>query len=99
LATRNLTGEYVVNLAFLVEIVISNKPRARDPEGETIIRDLMHKSGFESVKEVRTGKLLSIKVEATNEADARDKVVAMCNDLRIYNPVAHSLNVRTRPGN
>ena len=96
---RNLTGEYVVNPIFSVEIVISNKPRARDPEGETIIRDLIHKSGFDSVKEVRTGKLLSIRVEATNEVDARDKVVAMCNDLRIYNPVAHSLNVRVRPEN
>jgi phosphoribosylformylglycinamidine synthase PurS subunit len=87
----------LVNPTFSVEVVISNKPRARDPEGETIIRDLMHKSGFESVKEVRTGKLLSIKVEAANETDARDKVVTMCNDLRIYNPVAHSLNVRVRP--
>jgi phosphoribosylformylglycinamidine synthase PurS subunit len=88
-----------VNPAFSVEVVISNKPRARDPEGETIIRDLMHKSGFESVKEVRTGKLLSIKVEAANETDARDKVVTMCNDLRIYNPVAHSVDVRVRPEN
>jgi phosphoribosylformylglycinamidine synthase PurS subunit len=88
-----------VNQTFSVEVIISNKPRARDPEGETIIRDLIHKSGFESVKEVRTGKLLSIKVEAANETDAREKVVAMCNDLRIYNPVAHSLNVRVRPGN
>ena len=89
----------MVNSTFFVEIVISNKPRARDPEGETIIRDLMHKSGFESVKEVRTGKLLSIKVDAMNEVDAKDKVITMCNDLRIYNPVAHSLNVRIRPGN
>lgn len=85
-----------MNQVFSVEIVISNKPQARDPEGETIMRDLIHKGGVASVKEVRTGKLLDIKVEAANEEDARNKVVNMCNDLRIYNPVAHSLNIRVR---
>lgn len=84
---------------FSVEIVISNKPQARDPEGDAIARDLMHKSGFDSVKEVRAGKLLTVKVEAESEEDARKKVVSMCNDLRIYNPVAHSLNVRVRTQN
>jgi phosphoribosylformylglycinamidine synthase PurS subunit len=86
----------VVNPVFSVEIVISNKPQARDPEGETIMRDLIHREGLTSVKEVRTGKLLAVKIEAANENEARDKVVSMCNDLRIYNPVAHSINVRLR---
>jgi len=81
---------------FSVEIVISNKPQARDPEGETIMRDLIHRGGVASVKEVRTGKLLAVKVDASSEEEARDRVVAMCNDLRIYNPVAHTLNVRVR---
>ena len=81
---------------FSVEIVISNKPQARDPEGETIMRDLIHRSGLKSVKEVRTGKLLAVKVEAANKEEARAYVISMCNDLRIYNPVAHSLSVRVR---
>ena len=96
---KSPTRGSAVNKLFSVEVVVSNKPRARDPEGETIIRDLIHMSGYESVKEVRTGKLLTIMVEAQNEQDAREKIVAMCNDLRIYNPVAHSLNVRVRPEN
>jgi phosphoribosylformylglycinamidine synthase PurS subunit len=83
-----------MNPIFSVEIVISNKPQARDPEGETIMRDLFHMSGLNIVKEVRTGKLLAVKVEAANQEEARDRVVSMCNDLRIYNPVAHSLSVR-----
>jgi phosphoribosylformylglycinamidine synthase PurS subunit len=81
---------------FSVEVVISNKPQARDPEGETIIRDLVHKRGFDAVKEVRTGKLLALKIQAASEDDARDKAAKMCNDLRLYNPVAHSLLVRAR---
>jgi len=86
----------VVSQSFSVEVIISNKPQARDPEGETIVRDLIHKNGFKSVKEIRTGKVLTIKVEAANERDAQDKVLLMCNDLRLYNPVAHSLSVRVR---
>jgi phosphoribosylformylglycinamidine synthase len=85
-----------VSEIYSVEIVISNKPQARDPEGETIMRDLIHRGGVASVKEVRTGKLLAVKVEAANEEEAKSRVVSMCNDLRIYNPVAHSLNVRVR---
>ncbi len=81
---------------FSVEIIISNKPQARDPEGETISRDLIHKNDLRSVKEVRTGKLLTVKVEASNEEEARNKVLLMCNDLRLYNPVAHSINIRVR---
>ena len=87
----------MVNPLFSVEVVISNKPQARDPEGETIIRDLIHKSGLQAVKEVRTGKLLALKIEATDPEDARNTAVSMCNDLRIYNPVAHSITVRVRP--
>jgi phosphoribosylformylglycinamidine synthase len=83
-----------VTRLFSVEIVISNKPQARDPEGETIARDLIHKKGFDSVKEIRTGKLLLAQVEATTEAEAKDEVQLMCNDLRLYNPVAHTLMIR-----
>ena len=79
---------------FSVEIIISNKPQARDPEGETIIRDLIHKKGLQFVKEVRTGKLLVLKVEASSEQEAGTKALQMCNDLRLYNPIAHAVNMR-----
>jgi phosphoribosylformylglycinamidine synthase len=85
-----------VDQVFSVEIVISNKPQARDPEGETIERDLIHKLGFQSVKEVRSGKLLTVKVEASSEIEAKNKILLMCDDLRLYNPVAHSVNLRVR---
>ena len=85
-----------MNQTFPVEIIISNKPQARDPEGETIARDLIHKSGFDCVKDVRTGKLLLANVEAANEREASERVLAMCNALRLYNPVAHTITVRVR---
>ena len=82
-----------------VEIIISNKPQARDPEGETIARDLIHKEGFHAIRGVRTGKLLSVSVEAENEEGACNLAVRMCNDLRLYNPVAHSISVRVERQN
>jgi phosphoribosylformylglycinamidine synthase len=84
---------------YLVEVIISNKPHARDPEGETIIRDLIHKEGFQNVKNVRTGKLLTITIEAEGEEDAHELAFKMCNDLRLFNPVAHSITLRVETPN
>jgi phosphoribosylformylglycinamidine synthase len=79
-----------------VNVVISNKEGARDPEGETILRDLVHRSGFGDVKSIRAGKSLRIDVEAVDEEAAETLVKKMCDDLRIYNPAAHSLVVEAR---
>ena len=86
----------MVKIVYLVEIVIGNKPQAKDPEGQTIMKDLMHKSGYNCVKEVRTGKLLKVQIEANSEEEAREKVFSMCNDLRIFNPVAHFCKIEIR---
>jgi len=83
-----------VNQLYQVEVIISNKMQARDPEGETIVRDLIHKNGLNFVKEVRTGKLLTLKVEAESQEDACNLTFSACNDLRLYNPVAHSISIR-----
>jgi phosphoribosylformylglycinamidine synthase len=77
-----------------VGVVISNKEGARDPEGETILRDLVHRSGFDEVKNIRAGKYLRVDVEASGEEAAESLVRKMCDDLRIYNPAAHSLAVK-----
>ena len=81
---------------YTVEIVIENKPAARDPEGETVMRDLVHKSGYSNVKSIRTGKILRLNLEASSEAEAKDIVIRMVNELRIYNPVAHVYRVEIK---
>jgi phosphoribosylformylglycinamidine synthase PurS subunit len=78
---------------YTVKVVISNKEGARDPEGETILRDLVSKSGFGHVKSIRTGKFLKVSIEAADSQSARDAVARMCNELRIFNPAAHSITV------
>ena len=57
---------------FLAEIIIEGKKNARDPEGETIMRDLMIKHGYEMVASVRSGKILKVTLEAKDEKEAEE---------------------------
>ena len=79
-------------MEFFVNVVVSNKPGARDPEGETIHRDLIG-SKYGQVKAVRVGKLLKLSGEARGPAEAEALVRRLCDELRIYNPAAHSCEV------
>ena len=80
--------------SFTVEVVIENKPLARDPEGETIHHNLILKGGYSQVTNVRAGKFLRMNVEASSEEDAKQLVQKLCDDLRIYNPAAHICQVK-----
>lgn len=80
---------------FLVSVVIENKPYVSDPEGETILKDLIAKGGYPSVKEVRTAKMLQITIEARDDTDAEDTVKKLCDELRIYNPVVSNCRVES----
>lgn len=79
---------------YKVECIISNKATIRDPEGETILRDLIIRNGYENVKNVRAAKLLQIEVLAPNKESAEKLVLKMCDELRIYNPVVSTCVVR-----
>ncbi len=82
--------------SFVVEIVIENKKMARDPEGETIARELINREGFSAIKSVRTGKYLRLLVEAVDKEEAEQLVTRMSNTLRIFNPVVHTCNIRAK---
>ncbi len=81
---------------YTLEVIIENKPAARDPEGETILKDLINQNGFEMVKSVRSGKYLRINLEAESKEEAKNIVYRMCNDLRIYNPIIHVVNINVK---
>ena len=72
---------------YSVNIVIENKPLIRDPEGETILRDLIIKNDITEVLKVKTAKLLKLEFKAKDKENARNIMEKMCNDLRIFNPV------------
>ncbi|MHA2185836.1 MAG: phosphoribosylformylglycinamidine synthase subunit PurS [Promethearchaeota archaeon] len=80
-------------LDYIVEVVLENKPAARDPVGQTIQKDLLAKKGYNMVENVRSGQYLRIYLKATDDASAKELVNKMCNDLRIFNPVTQNLSI------
>ena len=78
---------------YIVELVLENKPAARDPVGTTIQKDLLAKKGYDMVSNVRSGQYLRVYINAENEDNAKDIVEKMCNELRIFNPVTQNLNI------
>ncbi len=78
---------------FIVEVVLTNKAKARDPTGETIQRDLLAKKGYDIVSNVRSGQYLKITLKADESQKAKDIVERMCNELRIFNPVTQDLHI------
>jgi len=82
---------------FNVIVTIENKSFINDPEGETIYHDLILKNQYNSIKSVRTAKVLKLVVKAKNSLEARSSVKKMCEDLRIFNPIVSDclINIRS----
>ena len=78
---------------FNVIVTIENKSFINDPEGETIYRDLILKNKYNSIKSVRTAKVLKLIVDATNPEEAKVRVKKMCEELRIFNPVVSNCQI------
>ncbi len=78
---------------YIVELVTENKIKARDPTGEVIMKDLLAKKGYDMVTNVRSGQYLRISIKSKNEQEAKETIIKMCNELRIFNPVTQNLNV------
>lgn len=81
---------------FLVNVAVENKPSARDPEGETIQKELIWRGGYTSVRSVRVAKLLMMIVESDSGGEAEKLAARLCNDLRIFNPAVHSISVELK---
>jgi phosphoribosylformylglycinamidine synthase len=76
-----------INMTFVAYVSIENKSFLNDPEGETILNDLILKEGYNDIISVRTAKSLIIEIVAKNIDEAEKKIKEMCNSLRIYNPI------------
>ena len=72
---------------FQVSIVIENKSGISDPEGDTILNDLVLKGKNQNITEIRSGTILKFSITEKDENDAKNEVLKICDDLRIYNPL------------
>ena len=68
-------------------MTIENKPGISDPEGETILNDLVLRGNYESVSKIKSAKMLRFTIEENSKESAQLKVQEICDEVRIYNPL------------
>ncbi|MGC8972821.1 MAG: phosphoribosylformylglycinamidine synthase subunit PurS [Thermoproteus sp.] len=78
-------------MKFAVYLNIAYKPTIRDPEGETIAKDLLATKGLNIG--VRSGKCLVLYVEANTPEEAAEKATAVAREARLGNPNIHVVEV------
>ncbi len=72
---------------YLIHVTIENKPGISDPEGETILNDLVLKGNYSSITKIRSGKILKFQIDENNKKLAEEKIHKLCDELRIFNPL------------
>ncbi len=81
--------------AFLALIEIHLKPGALDPQGQAVGNGL-RSLGHAGVRDVRVGKHIRLRLEASDAAAARTEVERMCAEL-LVNPVMETCAFQVRP--
>jgi len=76
-----------------VHVTIENKPGIADPEGETILKDLVLKGNYSFVSKIRCAKMLKFDITEKNKKLAEKKIRNLCDELRIYNPIVSKITI------
>ena len=59
---------------FDVHVTIENKPGISDPEGDTILNDLILKGTRKTVSKIKTAKMLKFTIDEKDKTTAESKV-------------------------
>jgi len=78
---------------FTVNVTIENKPGISDPEGDTILNDLVLKGNHKTVSNIKTAKMLKFTIKEKDKKTAQSKVQEICDELRIYNPMVSKVTI------
>jgi phosphoribosylformylglycinamidine synthase len=78
--------------AFRVEIRVMPRASLLDPQGQAVSHAL-HALGFAEVGDVRVGKHLVLRVDASSRDDAAARARAMCDRL-LANPVTEDFQLQ-----
>lgn len=76
---------------FRLEVRVVPRPGLLDPEGKAI-QSALHSLDYDSVRDVRVGKLLYLDLEANSSDEARERAEAMCERL-LANPVTEDYQI------
>ena len=80
--------------SFNVHVTIENKPGISDPEGKTILNDLVLKGNYPAVTDIRSAKMLKFTITEKNKKLAEKKIQKICDELRIYNPMVSKIIIK-----
>ena len=78
---------------FQVNVTIENKPGISDPEGQTILNDLVLKGTHKTILNIKTAKMLKFTIKENDKKSAQSKVQEICDELRIYNPMVSIVTI------
>jgi len=78
---------------YRVHVTIENKPGISDPEGKTILNDLVLKGTHQNISQINTAKMLKFLITEKDKETAHSKVQEICDELRIYNPMVSSVTI------
>jgi len=78
---------------YSVHVTIENKPGISDPEGQTILNDLVLKGNNSSVSQIRSAKMLKFTIKEKTKKAAQSKIHKICDELRIYNPMVSQIRI------
>lgn len=76
-----------------VHVTIENKPDISDPEGDTILNDLVLKNKKTPVSKIKSAKMLKFTIKEKDKKTASNKIKQICDELRIYNPLVSAITV------
>ena len=82
-------------MKFRAEIDIMPLPALLDPQGKAVHHN-MHNVGIHGVEDVRIGKHITLDVEASDEAEAREKTEQACAKI-LANPVMEHYRFQLSP--
>jgi len=80
-------------VTFTVHVIIENKPGIRDPEGETILNDLVLKGTCKTITKITTAKMLKFTINEKDKRTAESKIQSICDELRIFNPMVSKVTI------
>ena len=78
---------------YRVHVTIENKPGISDPEGKTILNDLVLKGTHQNISQINTAKMLKFSISEKDKVTAQSKVQEICDELRIYNPMVSVVTI------
>ena len=78
---------------YRVHVTIEKKPGISDPEGKTILNDLVLKVTHQNVSQINTAKMLKFLISEKDKESAQSIVQEICDELRIYNPMVSVVTI------